>query len=233
MTLIVTFNIGGGASVITTDTRRIMNFFGKEIEIKDNKKNKIKKISDYTIAAVGGFEQIGDFVIKEIKREGIQDILGIRLYLNRLDAEVQKRYRRLISKDERTQIIFVGISRNGISNVLYYLPNEERLEKRIIFSILEEGVCLVNYARPEEFEIDNVINEIVIEIKKGIQSHMSTEEKIEFILQGLGYMHLVAHEHKPDKISDLMCYAAIIKADFPENIFIEGTVKLKEEEKSE
>lgn len=226
MTLIISFNVGDIASILTCDTRQVINFFGKELRIKDSDR-KIHKISENAICAGGGMDAVFDYVVSLLKKFQLTSMADIYGKLTIIDEMVQKQFRKSFNKDEVSQIFFTGLSEIGTSSILYYLPHEKSIEDRIKYEILNRGGFSISCATPESFLTADWFGNDLANIRKTLHGGMSNGEILQQILGSIGLVHYKAYEHDPVDVSEWMCYAAILRdPSSASNVFIDGKLNV-------
>ncbi len=217
MTLIRTYAIGGKICMISTDTKKVLKFFGQTLNLP-NEETKIHRISDNFIAAGGGFNAIHEYVIEELKKFSSNSALMITYHLRKISEKVPEEFK--LSFKVHPDLFF-GIQIIGI----------DELSKNIfvIGYDMENGVSMdmAFYNQP----IANIIapGDYTPALSRTGKLQLSDPTDVTKIAEDL--LHYGMHSHYelikdfPEEISNTFCYHILALVD-DQIMHFEGQVDL-------
>ncbi|WGT38482.1 hypothetical protein QH639_22145 [Lysinibacillus sp. 1 U-2021] len=209
MTFIYNFNIGGSISILTSDTRQILEVMGHKFKVKDAEK-KIFQLSDYLIAGGGGENNIVDFILEELQcldLKYIDDCLGV---MDNISSKVDSIFYSDKNKDMYAQFFLVGFNQYGQSGFVYYNTDSE---DKVTSNLLPKGMLRVGAALSSDEVFDAASAKVIQPSLNGLQNTNEFAEKItNYLAEVQKNMYLIDEM----SVSDTFCYH-ILYWDYKEN----------------
>lgn len=211
MTLIQTMNIGGLITLVVSDTRQTMNFFGIAIPYKDST-DKVKRISNHCIYGGGGDTDYVDFIREKVagQAEYLEDYESV---LIRAKEQAKHRFEGI---EKIYQIFISGFFANGQSGQLTFTSDEDVVHFQV-FEEMEESYSLI---APSADEIDTALSQV------SMPEVTSLDELPQAALEYATAIQRAFYENDSLTVSDKSRYSMIFKPPYGDFKYFEGTLEI-------
>jgi len=225
MTLIQNFNCGGAVTVMSCDTRQVLNNpIGPPIRLEDAE-SKVGRISPYCIFGGGGDNYATERIKEELESlslEFLSDFVKpLQNIINKLKGNVLFRQILQAEGSRVVQILISGFNKDGSSGIITYNSGKKQ---KVVYKKLEEYKEYPIVISPSYDENEAVFSTLKMDV---------VDELSELPSNYIGFMSRVQaafNLNDEQTVSDTFCYCAIYRDPEGEYHCFEDKVGLREEE---
>lgn len=222
LTIVFQFIYGSKFALITTDTRRVLRYKGKERIINDSK-NKIRKLSEAVILAASGDDFISERIEKALQARHPLNLNECYHALTDICADLRTQYDIFKEKPSySSQISIVGQLENGTLGALTIDTSVEEIPQIVA---PDDAVPYLMLASPGDD-----VTEIVAQHLGESPSSFGKENEalLQEILDKFAYAHYRASELYREKISEELRGYALFFNESQELMSKEFSINLEE-----
>ncbi|WP_154675696.1 hypothetical protein [Parafrankia elaeagni] len=222
MTLILNYSLGDVISVVTSDTRRVLNFLDQRLETLPDGDNKAVRLTFYTMYAGGGKTKLVDEIKRRLsdKLSPDDDLNACRNCLTKVieDMKSIKEFEMKMRKEEDVQVIITGFYEDCKTGIVAYNPGmEEPIIKK--YDSFKEDLQVI---APSTDHMETILKtaehkpvEDILELPNSIVSYLAT----------IQFLH---YKINPDDVSEKCNYTILFRDPDNRLNFYEGQVDMSD-----